>query len=61
VPSLNGRPIWRGSRKCTAAQSAAPLEAAIAALDDSAFRYFPIYPELRGQNANRAYLEAELE
>lgn len=37
------------------------IQSAIRSLDDTAFAYLPIYNELRGQNANRVYLEAEAE
>jgi glyoxylase-like metal-dependent hydrolase (beta-lactamase superfamily II) len=37
------------------------LQKAIETLDDKAFAYLPVYPELRGPNASRAYLEAEAE
>ena len=37
------------------------LQKAIDTLDDKAFAYLPVYPELRGPNASRAYLEAEAE
>lgn len=37
------------------------IQSAIQSLDDAAFAYLPIYNELRGQNANRVYLEAEAE
>lgn len=37
------------------------MQTAIQTLDDKDFAYLPVYPELRGQNANRAYLEAEAE
>ena len=37
------------------------LQKAINTLDDTALAYLPIYPELRGPNASRAYLEAEAE
>ncbi len=37
------------------------MQAAIATFDDKDFAYLPIYTELRGQNANRAYLDAETE
>ncbi len=37
------------------------MQTAIGTLDDKNFAYLPVYPEIRGQNANRAYLEAEAE
>lgn len=37
------------------------IQSAIQSLDDRAYAYLPIYNELRGQNANRVYLEAEAE
>lgn len=37
------------------------MQEAIRTLDDKAFAALPIYPELRGQNANRVYLEVEAE
>ncbi|MFN6960998.1 MAG: hypothetical protein ACK4N6_02050 [Rhodocyclaceae bacterium] len=37
------------------------IQGAIRSLDDAAFAYLPIYDELRGQNANRVYLEAKAE
>lgn len=37
------------------------LQSAIQSLDDKAFAYLPTYRELRGQNANRVYLEVEAE
>lgn len=37
------------------------LQAAIDKFDDKAFAYLPVYQELRGANASRAYLEAEAE
>jgi glyoxylase-like metal-dependent hydrolase (beta-lactamase superfamily II) len=37
------------------------LQRAIDTLDDKAFANLPVYPELRGPNASRAYLEAETE
>ncbi len=37
------------------------LQTAIKRFDDAAFAYLPVYPELRGPNANRAYLEVEAE
>lgn len=37
------------------------LQSAVKSLDDKAFAYLPIYPELRYQNANRVYLEVEAE
>ncbi len=41
--------------------SGADLQAAIQSLDDSEYAYLAVYRELRGPNANRAYLEAEAE
>lgn len=37
------------------------IQSAIKSLDDTTFAYLPTYPELRGQNANRVYLEVEAE
>ncbi|MDP1527170.1 MAG: MBL fold metallo-hydrolase [Rhodocyclaceae bacterium] len=37
------------------------MQEAIRTLEDRAFASLPIYPELRGQNANRVYLEVESE
>ncbi len=37
------------------------IQSAIRSLDDSGHAYLAVYPELRGPNANRAYLEAEME
>jgi glyoxylase-like metal-dependent hydrolase (beta-lactamase superfamily II) len=37
------------------------MQTAIKSLDDKDFAYLPVYPELRGQNANRTYLEVEAE
>lgn len=37
------------------------MQVAITTLDDSDFAYLPVYPELRGPNANRTYLEVEAE
>lgn len=37
------------------------MQTAIQTLDDRDFADLPVYAELRGQNANRAYLEAETE
>jgi glyoxylase-like metal-dependent hydrolase (beta-lactamase superfamily II) len=37
------------------------MQTAIGTLDDRDFAYLPVYQELRGQNANRSYLEAEAE
>jgi glyoxylase-like metal-dependent hydrolase (beta-lactamase superfamily II) len=37
------------------------IQDAIKSLDDAAFAYLPTYRELRGQNANRVYLEVEAE
>jgi glyoxylase-like metal-dependent hydrolase (beta-lactamase superfamily II) len=37
------------------------MQTAIKSLDDKDFAYLPVYPELRGQNANRTYLELEAE
>jgi len=37
------------------------MQGAVKSLDDKAFAYLPIYPELRYQNANRVYLEVEAE
>jgi glyoxylase-like metal-dependent hydrolase (beta-lactamase superfamily II) len=44
-----------------AVDAGADMQSAIALLDDKAWAMLPIYPELRGQNANRVYLEAEAE
>jgi glyoxylase-like metal-dependent hydrolase (beta-lactamase superfamily II) len=37
------------------------IQAAIQSLDDREHAYLAVYPELRGPNASRAYLEAEME
>jgi glyoxylase-like metal-dependent hydrolase (beta-lactamase superfamily II) len=37
------------------------MQTAISTLDDRDFAYLQVYQELRGQNANRSYLEAEAE
>lgn len=37
------------------------IQSTIRSLDDAAWSYLPIYTELRGQNANRVYLEVEAE
>jgi hypothetical protein len=37
------------------------MQTAISTLDDRDFAYLQVYQELRGQNANRSYLEAESE
>jgi glyoxylase-like metal-dependent hydrolase (beta-lactamase superfamily II) len=37
------------------------IQSAIRSLDDSEHAYLAVYRELRGPNANRAYLEAEME
>lgn len=37
------------------------MQTAIDAFDDKDYAYLPVYRELRGQNANRSYLEAEAE
>jgi len=37
------------------------FQAAIQSLDDREHAHLAVYPELRGPNANRAYLEAEAE
>lgn len=44
-----------------AVAAGADIQSAIKSLDDRDFSYLPIYPELRGQNANRVYLEVEAE
>jgi glyoxylase-like metal-dependent hydrolase (beta-lactamase superfamily II) len=50
----------RGHMK-KAVDSGVDLQAAIQSLDDREHAYLAVYPELRGPNANRAYLEAEAE
>ncbi len=50
----------RGHMK-KAVDAGVDLQAAIQSLDDREHAYLAVYPELRGPNANRAYLEAEAE
>jgi glyoxylase-like metal-dependent hydrolase (beta-lactamase superfamily II) len=45
----------------SAVDAGTDLSAAIRSLDDKAWAGLAVYPELRGPNANRAYLEAESE
>lgn len=52
--------LLRGHMK-KAVDSGEDLQAAIQSLDDREYAYLTVYRELRGPNANRAYLEAEAE
>lgn len=51
--------VYRHMQKAVAVGQ--DMQEAIRTLEDSAFASLPIYPEVRGQNANRVYLEVEAE